>query len=190
MDLDLYWMKAEMQLLCGNGEDAYAVIKKGIRKNPYNMEMNITARSVCKETKRYIEAVRYNAILTMLSSFFPNNVKVDSQSEELLKQIAECGESADMQREEYRKELDNLNKYFETVFGLLDHTYYSEGFHLIGTIYEDIYGNRKYNAYYENIGLESFIPDIAQKYMSWWVTKLECREVRRTDSFTLGSESE
>lgn len=189
MDLDLYWMKAEMQLLGGNGEMAYAVIKEGIRKNPYNMELNITARSVCKETERYIEAVRYNAILTVLSSLFPNDVKVDSWNGELLEQIAKCGER-DGAQEDYQKELENLNKHFETAFGLLDCTYYNEGWNLIGTIYEDIYGNQKYNAYYDSIGLEFFIPDIAQKYMSWWVTKLECREVRKVNAFTLGSESE
>ncbi len=188
MDLDLYWMKAEMLLLCGDGEEAYSIIKEGIRKNPYNMEMNTTARRVCKETKRYVEAVRYNAILTMLSSFFPQNVKADSQSEELLEQLA--GESADMQSGGYQKELEYLNKHLGTAFGLLDHTYYSEGFHLIGTIYEDIYGNQKYNAYYDSIGLESLIPDIAQKHMSWWVTKLECLEVSKINTFTLGSESE
>lgn len=196
MDLDLYGIWAEYHLLQQNLEEAYRSIKAGIGKNPYNYELNRIARAVCSESARYAEAIRYDVNMKLICGFFPDvpykESRPEEQGEKLMQQYEESFSSGDGERDvlRYRKELEHLNNNMKTCWGLFDKTY-SELNKIIGTYHEDTSGNRRYNAIYNDIGIEDLVPgDQKEPYNNCYMTKLECREVIEAKEFTVGDDAE
>ena len=191
MDFDLYVLKSWILLQKGEFEGAYHMIQAGIRKNPYNYVANQMARMVCRETKRYAEAVKHDCILFVMKDKFPYlppvepwRVQLELKMKECLSEAASSGNQKEL--EQLKKEVRYLRNYIHKCFGLADYAYFGGVEDLIGKEYRDIYGNRKYNAFYDDIGLEGYISDaVMAENPSWWLTKLECREVMRTKHLTL-----
>lgn len=185
MDYDLYILKAWLLSRERRDEEAYRMIQAGLKKNPYNFMANQIARMLCRKTRRYAMAVKYDYILSMLHTVYPYLPLANSWKAELEKEFKEYSSSvvATGNRklmEKFNKDALYLEKHMEKCFGLDDSTYYGGGYCLVGTEFEDMYGNRKYNGFYDDIGLEEMIPELPEKYISWWVTKLECWEIFRT----------
>lgn len=188
-DLDLYSVRAWFLLKSRETEKAYETIKKAFRINPYNYVVNQLARLICKETGRYTEAVKYDTVLQMLQREFKILPSVESWYDRLDEQIKETYESLSARGEDtdsFRKEIEFMEAHKETAYGLDDQTYYRGAFYkqVIGTVYEDIFGNKKYNAYYYDVGAEDIC--LRKEECSWTTTKLECMEVTRAKELTLG----
>lgn len=195
MDYDLYTLKAWILCQERKEEEAYEIIREGLRKNPYNYAANWIARTVCRQAKYYTDAIKYDCIILMLKEKFPDLPPTESWREELEKELKEYYAAVSaLGNEEEAAKLDRdiayLNAHISKYFGLADYTFYGGGYDLIGKEYEDIYGNKKYTAFYEAIGLEMLLSDIAKKDISWWVTKLECMEVIRAKHLILGANEE
>lgn len=69
-DFDLYALKAWLCFRRGKDEEAYRIIKDGIKRNPYNYVANQMARMLCRAMGRFAEAIKYDVIIAMLQENF------------------------------------------------------------------------------------------------------------------------
>ncbi|MCM1256272.1 MAG: sulfatase-like hydrolase/transferase [Roseburia sp.] len=194
-DFDLYALKAWLRFQEGDTEEGYRIIQDGIKSNPYNYVANQIARMLCRKTGRYVEAIKHDDIIAMLQEEFPYLPAVEPVRAELEKELNKyssrvMASGSQKAIEKNREDIRYLNTHINKRFGLADFTYYGGGNNIVGKEYENIDGVRKYNGFYEDTGLEILLPELAVNNISWWVTKLECREILRTDHLTLDTDTE
>lgn len=198
-DIDLYIVKAWNEFVNGETEIAYRMVKKGLKVNPFNFTLNQLARIICKETERLTEAIKYDVILMTLKNEIPEVPEVDQWSADLLAKITErvnalrsFGE--EFLAEKYCNELKDIKKFVDVSFGINDYTYYWKKSYpivkMVGTIYEDKFGNRKYNSHYGINYIEKFFPDLVQYFDNWIFVKLECLEVLSTNQVLINDDAE
>lgn len=187
LDLDLYGMKTNYYLWSGNLEEAYKTAKEAVRKNPYNWEVNSKIREVCELMENYVEAIKYDTIANFLQNFF--NLSHDEGHLNLLEEkLAKEGEKFaaegnDARLEEYKRSVGYLVRNLPVFFGIYD-LIYGEESNVVGTYYTDKFGNSKYNAVYNDVGIENYLLKEQRKnFNNWLQTKLECMEVQETKSF-------
>ena len=196
-DLDLYIIKAWHRFKAGDLEKAYIILKEGIYRNPFNFNVNMFARLLCKKTKRFAEAFKYDTILKLLKQNYTELPEIDEWKDNLLNEmneaIKEFQEKGEMeQAEKYLKDIDYIEKHLEKGFGFDDNIYYRGALNriIVGTIYEDMFGNRKYNASYDTKNAGDVIAGMRQIFNNFALTKLECMEVEKTKKIQLGNEGE
>ncbi len=198
VDLDLYAIKAWFYLVMGNNEKAYITIKEELRRNPFNFVGNQLARIICKKTTRFAEAVRYDIILKLLKQFFPELPDVDECKDDFMKQINELKDRYQRSGNydhflQCEKDLEYIEKHLIRGFGFNDHAFYESGTNMItvGTMYEDVFGNKKYNASYDIVDIGDVLYlDMKAPLRNWLFTKLECIEASKTNQIQLGNEGE
>lgn len=194
-DFDLYVIRARYLLLEGNTEEAYQIIAQGVRRNPYNWEINRIAREVCEKTSRYVEAMKYEVILGMLEERFPELKGSERHLEVLNRRITEEMETIITSND--RQQILGCNeklRMFEhgmaTFFGLYDQTY-REFDRIIGTYHEDSTGNRMYNAIYNDVGMEETVSEELQVvFDNHYATKLEILNIVEEKQFEVGGDTE
>ena len=198
-DIDLYIMKAWYQLKYERSQVAYQITKEGLKINPFNFTLNQLARIICKVTERFAEAVKYDVILTTLKNETSDVPETESWSNDLLEKITEQVESflengKELLATQRLEELNNVKKYVNVSFGFYDYNYYWSKScpisNLVGVIYEDVFGNRKYNAHYGMNYIKKIIPDISDYFTSWVLSKIECREVVNTKQILMDEDTE
>lgn len=187
MDLDLYGMKTDCYLWSGNIEEAYKAAKEAVRKNPYNWEVNSKIREVCELMENYAEAIKYDTIANFLQNFFNLSHEeghLNLLEEKLAKEGEEfAAEGNAAKLEEYKRSVSDLVRNLPVFFGIYDLVYGEEN-NVVGTYYTDKFGNSKYNAIYNDVGIENYLLKEQKKnFNNWLQTKLECIEVRETESF-------
>lgn len=194
-DFDLYMIRARYSLLTGNAEEAYQIIEEAVRRNPYNWEINRIAREVCEKASRYMQAIKYEVVLELLERFFAELPSSERHFETLNQKLAEQYEYIIASRDErrmiqYNEELKSLENNMNTFFGLYDITY-GEECQIVGTCHEDAYGNKMYNAIYNDVGMEDYASgDRKKTYDNWHMTKIECMETTEKQRFEVGGEAE
>ncbi len=201
-DLDLYTIKAWYWSIIGDIEKAYVLIKEGIHKNPFNFNQNLIARLICKKTKRFVEALRYDTVLKILKQYYDELPEIDEWKEDLLNEMNETirvfQKKGDMERAaECLKKIDYMKKHLEKGFGFDDHAYHKGVSNksvsnriTIGATYEDVFGNKKYNASYDTQNAGDIIVGMRPTFNNYLLTKLECIEVEKTNQIQLGNEGE
>lgn len=201
-DLDLYIMKAWHKYRTGDTEKAYFILREGIYKNPFIFNANLFARLLCKKTKRFAEAFRYETILKLLKQYYTELPEIDEWKEDLLiemnETIREFQEKGNMEQvAECLKDIDYIEKHLEKGFGFDDHAYYKSVLKrsvsnriTIGATYEDVFGNKKYNASYDTNNAGDIIIGMRSTFNNYLLTKLECLEVEKMNQMQLGNEGD
>lgn len=191
--LDAYVIRAQRLFCMGQKGQAYIAIQEAVRINPYNFMVNRMGRLLSADTGDYGEAVRYDTILRFLHEMFPELPFVDAWTRELMGifhaqyQIALArGEGA--RAGKYRKKIDFLKGRIPVAFGFDDHTYDRGA--IVGTIYEDGFGNRWYNARYAAVSYEDILLGVESAFDNCVLAKLECLAVSRAETFTVEGETE
>ena len=198
-DLDLYVIKSWWQYRYGDLNKAYAIIRDGLQKNPFNFTLNQAAYTICINRNQLIEALRYIIILTTLQDSFSEFPRIEYNKQELLEKIVEQHKEFLIQGDKVHAEqcfegIKNAKKLWEVAAGFHDHKYFWRISYpvskTVGIIYEDAFGNKKYNALYEENYVKKVLPYLNCSFDNWVLVKLDCREVSNTNELLLGDDGE
>ncbi len=199
MDLDLYILRAWQHYIIGDLTKAYDILHEGLEKNPFNILLIQFARQICIDRKQFREALEYDIILITFQNVFSELPEIEGLSQELLVKIAEQRKES-LLNGDYElaakcvRDLENVQRLLETSVGFHDHKYYWSKLNpiskTVGTFYEDVFGNKKYNALYEESYINKILPYLKCSFDNWVLVKLDCREVSSTKELLLEDDAE
>ena len=121
-DIDIYPLEVELYVAMGEKHKAYCIAREAIKKNPYNIELNVMMREIAKSTNHMVEAMKYNVILSVLQNLRGEENLVDESLESLvIQQSEEIIQSGDRESIiKNQQEIDYYMEHLDTFFGLLD----------------------------------------------------------------------
>lgn len=194
-DFDLHGIKARYCMSVGKLEEARIIVEAAVRRNPYNWEINFVAREVCERMGCLEDAIKYEAILELFRAFLSESPIYEKHVDMLVQKLEEqyngiiaLGDAAEIHC--CSRQLEYIKNNLDTTFGFFDLTYRNAK-QLIGTYYQNVNGKRVYNAIYNDVGIEDYVPDNCKSaFDNSFATKLECREVVETKSFTVEADTE
>ena len=178
-DIDIYPLEAKWLVAINKPQEAYNVAKEAIRKNPYNIEMNVLMREAAKLTGHMTEAMKYNVILKWLQLYFRKEEDLfDEDLEQMvIQQSEEIIKSGDREKIiENQSEINYIMDHMDTYFGLLDESLRKRG--IIGKEYVDIYGKKKYISSYNATGADEILKygltkEESELLKGWATSKIE-----------------
>lgn len=187
-DIDIYPLEVELYVAMGEKHKAYCIAREAIKKNPYNIELNVMMREIAKSTNHMVEAMKYNVILSVLQNLRGEENLVDESLESLvIQQSEEIIQSGDRESIiKNQQEIDYYMEHLDTFFGLLDESLKANG--IVGKEYVDIYGNKKYISAYNPTGLDEILKynltEEGSQFLKGWVTsKIEYLDTIRGMEF-------
>lgn len=187
-DLDLYGMKADYQCLKGNPKAAYDILKKAVRLNPYHVDTNVRFRDICERTGNYAEALKYDYILELIQDFFHIHPKTERHSDDLKEKLSQLGEDiissgSLIALKKYQEDIDHILQFSDQFFGFMDWVYMDPGYEFKDHYYENMNGDRKYNAFYSNV-------DVEKGGLNAIIAKIEALKVFETKELQVGDACE
>lgn len=195
-DIDIYPLEVKLLNEKGEKEKAYQIASKAIKKNPYNISLNVMMRDAAKSMGYLVEAMKYNFKTIALQTCFKDEKKLfDEELEQLVVEqgdaIMEKGKPDEIVK--YQQEVTYVMKHLSTCYGLNDEVF--RGDNLLGREYEDVYGDTKYLATYNAVGPDEILRNVANKEQldmikGWAVSKIEGLDTCKTTEFMSNSEYE